>query len=146
MGVGLVARDSTGKVRASMCNFLPYLTDPAVAEAYAARQGAELLRDMGFQKILLEGDAQVIVQAINYAGVCSARYANIIDDTRTILQSFSSWRALFVRRECNSVAHSLARMAVTQCLFQVWIESVPDLVQNRLMNSMFFFKKKKKKK
>jgi ribonuclease HI len=90
MGVGLVARDSTGKVRASLCNFLPYLTNPAVAEAFATRQGAELLRDMGFQKILLEGDAQVIVQAINYAGVCSARYANIIDDTRTILQSFSS--------------------------------------------------------
>jgi hypothetical protein len=72
----------------------------------------------------------VIVQAINSAGACSASYASIIDDTREILQSFSSWKVLFVRRECNSVAHSLARMAVTQCLFQVWIESLPDLVHN----------------
>jgi ribonuclease HI len=130
MGVGLVARDSTSKVQASICNFLPSLTDPAAMEAYAARQGAEMSRDMGFRKILLEGDAQVIVQAINSAGACSARYASIIDDTRDILQSFSSWRVLFVRLEWNSVAHSLARVVVTQCLFQVWIELLPDSVHN----------------
>jgi hypothetical protein len=48
MGVGLVARDSTSKIRASMCNFFNYLTDPTAAEAYAACQGAELSCDMGF--------------------------------------------------------------------------------------------------
>jgi ribonuclease HI len=65
MGVGLVARDSTSKVWASMCNFLPYLTNQVAAEAYAARQGAELSQEMGFGKIILEGDAQVIVHSIN---------------------------------------------------------------------------------
>jgi hypothetical protein len=48
-----------------MCNFLPYLTNQVAAEAYAARQGAELSQEMGFGKIILEGDAQVIVHSIN---------------------------------------------------------------------------------
>jgi hypothetical protein len=78
----------------------------------------------------LEGDAPAIVQAINSAGACPASYVNFNDDTRVILQLFSSWRVLFVRRECNSVVHSLARVAATQCLFQVWIESLRDSVHN----------------
>jgi hypothetical protein len=113
-----------------MCNFLPYLTNQAAAEAYAARQGAELSQEMGFGKIILEGDAQVIVHSINDEGDCPTSYASIIDDTRGILHSFSSWKVLFVRRECNFVAHSLARVTVTQGLFQVWIKSFPDSVRN----------------
>jgi hypothetical protein len=96
MGLGLVARGSTGKVRATMCNFLPYLTDPAVAEAYAARQGAILARDMGYQKLILEGDAQVIVQALNSGGGCAVTYASLVADTREIMKDFPSWRVVFV--------------------------------------------------
>lgn len=32
MGVGLIARDHTGKVRASMCTTQPHISDPATAE------------------------------------------------------------------------------------------------------------------
>jgi hypothetical protein len=81
IGLGLVGRDSTGKVWAMMCNFLAYLTDPALAEAFAARQGAILARDMGFQKVVLEGDSQVIVQALNSESGCVIPYASLVADT-----------------------------------------------------------------
>lgn len=64
MGVGLIARDSTEKVPSSMCYYIPYLTDPSTAEAYAVWQVVELCRDMGFQGVMLEGDAQVIMMAL----------------------------------------------------------------------------------
>jgi len=128
MGLGLVARDFTGKVRAMMCNFLPYVTDPAVAEAFAARQGAILARDMGFQKVVLEGDSQVIVQALNSESVCAVAYASLVADTRTLLQTFPAWCVDFIRREGNVVAHHLARLAVSNRVFQVWVESFPDSV------------------
>jgi len=67
---------------------------------------------MGFGKLILEGNAQVMVHATNEEG--------------EILHSFSSWKFLFIMRECNFIAHSLARVAVTQDLFQVWIESFPN--------------------
>lgn len=118
MGLGLVARDSTGKVRATMCNFLPYLTNPAVAMAFAARQGAIMARDVGYQKLLLDGDAQVIVQALNFSGGCTVNYASLVADTREILKDFPSWRVLFVRREGNVVAHHLAQLVVSIASFR----------------------------
>jgi hypothetical protein len=35
MGVGVIIRDSMGKIFASMCMSLPYIIDPTMAEAYA---------------------------------------------------------------------------------------------------------------
>jgi hypothetical protein len=46
---------------ASMCSYKPYLTarPSYIAEAFAARQGVELCRDMDLHTLVLEGDAQV---------------------------------------------------------------------------------------
>jgi len=60
MGVGLIARDHTGQVRAPLCTHKPYVIDPTTAEALAARQGVELCHNLGFQSIVLEGDAQLV--------------------------------------------------------------------------------------
>jgi ribonuclease HI len=68
MGMGIIARDSLGNVWGSMCSYMKYLTDPATVEAYAARWGVEFCRDMGFQSVILEGDAQVKVKAIQTGG------------------------------------------------------------------------------
>jgi len=127
MGLGIVARDSTGKVRAMMCNFLPYLTDSAVAETYAAQQGTLLARDMGFQNVILEGDSQVIVYALNSGSVSAIAYASLVDDTQTILNTFPAWRVVFVQRVANAVVHHLAHVAVSNLfrtlsvILYVWI-------------------------
>jgi hypothetical protein len=51
MGVGVVARDDTGAVKAALCSYLPYVSDPSVAESIGARKAVELGRDMGFSSI-----------------------------------------------------------------------------------------------
>jgi hypothetical protein len=38
MGVGIIARDHNGHVRASMCTITPYVLDSTVAEAFAVWQ------------------------------------------------------------------------------------------------------------
>jgi hypothetical protein len=56
---------------------------------------------MGFQRIIMEGDALVIVKALNSDGDCPENFASLIEDTRLLLNCFSSWRVNFVRRECK---------------------------------------------
>lgn len=57
VGVGIIARDSGGKVLASMCSVQRYIADPSTAEAWGARQGADFGRFMGYSNVILEGDA-----------------------------------------------------------------------------------------
>lgn len=68
MGVGLLLRDHNGIVRVAKCTTICFVADPLVAEALVARMGVELCREMGFLDILLEGDAQVLFQALSKKG------------------------------------------------------------------------------
>jgi len=61
MGVGIIARDHNGHVRASMCTITPYVLNSTVAEALAAWQGVEFCHDFEIQFIMLEGDTKEIV-------------------------------------------------------------------------------------
>jgi hypothetical protein len=65
MGVGIIARDSNGRVVAAMCSFLPYIKDPSVAEAIGAKRAVEFGKERGFSSIELEGDALEIVLALS---------------------------------------------------------------------------------
>lgn len=112
MGVGLVARDSRGQVQVSLCHFMPYLTDPTVAEAFAARRDVELCSAMGFTAVIFEGDSQMIVKALLVDEAQPNSFDSIIADTRLLLSSFPQWQVRFVRRTDNDIAHRLAIMAV----------------------------------
>lgn len=64
IGVGVIARDHRGRVLAAKCSVHMYISDPAVAEAYGAREGAEFGCGFGFHAIILEGDAKEVVLAL----------------------------------------------------------------------------------
>jgi ribonuclease HI len=109
MGVGLVCRDHNRKVRGTICIYIPYVTDPTVAEALAAQHGVEFCSELPFTKILLEGDARATVLAIQKLETTPSTYRSIIEDTRERLKSLQEWAVMHVWREGNHVAHFLAR-------------------------------------
>jgi len=106
MGVGVVARTSEGRVLACMRSVQQYIFDPAVAEAYGARQAAEFGRFLGLNSVLLEGDALAIILALGRIEVDDGNYGSLIMDARNILQGFGSWGLSHIRREGNMVAHT----------------------------------------
>lgn len=64
MEVRVIIRDAEGFVRASMCTSVLYIIDPTVAEAVAAWKAITLVCELGFQRVLFEGDALKIVLAL----------------------------------------------------------------------------------
>jgi hypothetical protein len=46
MGMGIIARDCQGEVKAAMCDVIPYIRDPNVAEAIAARRAVQFGRNI----------------------------------------------------------------------------------------------------
>lgn len=64
MGVGVVVRDASGAILASMVTTIPFIRDPTVAEAMAAWKAVVFCSELGFQRVIFEGDALEIVNAL----------------------------------------------------------------------------------
>jgi hypothetical protein len=125
VGVGIIARDSCGKVLASVCSVQRYIADPSTAEAWGARQGADFGRVMGYSNVLLEGDALEVVLALqNDEGASS--FGNLVIETKGLLSCFGSGLFQHVGREGNKAAHCLAKYAVVNHLNHMWVESYPS--------------------
>jgi hypothetical protein len=113
MGIALIVRDHAGGVVVMACETKEFVHDPAVAEALAAKRGVELSAEWGIQKLLLEGDALQIVQALNSDTGEWAPYGMITMDAKQKLQTFQEFNVVHVPREANRAAHCLAKLALT---------------------------------
>jgi ribonuclease HI len=128
-GIGVIIRNNRGEVMASMCHRIhyPHLTE--AMEAYAARSATQLAIDLGFKEVDIKGDPITIVTALRNTAPCCTLYGHLVNDTKNTANSFLSVQFLHVKRDGNSVAHSLAKRAKFSNPFEVWMESVPpDIV------------------
>ena len=98
--------------------------------------GIGLAWDLGLKYIILEGDAQLIIQALKGHMAPAKTILKIIEGSRIFLQNFSSWKAVHTNRINNSAAHVLAREAknVDKCL--VWVEDSPPCIENQLLSDV----------
>jgi len=112
MGVGVIARNHSGEVLAAQCAVQRYIVDPAVAKAIGAKMGI----------------ACAVVAALKRDEEEYNRFGSIIIEAREALKYFPEWEVGFVRRNCNNVAHQLARLAVSQELNQIWMYSFPSCI------------------
>jgi hypothetical protein len=130
MGVGIIARDCQGVVKAAMCDDIPYIRDPIIAKAIAARCAVLFGRNLGFDSVDLEGDAREIILALEKTEDADSIHGFLLEETRQILESLPSWRVSHVRREGNTVAHLLAKFALSQQSQRVWLNSCPSMLVN----------------
>jgi len=137
MGMGIVARQCRGVVKAAMCDVIPYIRDSTVAEAIGARRAVQFGCDMGFDSIELEGDAREIILALGNSVESGSIYENMVLETRQMLENFHSWRISHVRREGNMAAHLLAKFAVSQPSQCVWFNSCPSVLVNVVNADLF---------
>jgi hypothetical protein len=65
MGVGVVVRDCGGQVvAAALGTVIPFIIDPSTTEALGAWRVVSLCREIGYSKLVLEGDYSVVVSAL----------------------------------------------------------------------------------
>ncbi|KAF8697530.1 hypothetical protein HU200_035862 [Digitaria exilis] len=112
-GVGVVARNSQGKVIFTAWQELTRCSDAAEADANACTNGLRLAVQLSPGKVILETDCVRIARA---------------------LQAEEECRVVQVKRESNSVANELAQLArrIKQCV--VWLDEAPACVAHLLEN------------
>lgn len=65
IGYGVIVRDYIGSVVAALSGSWSYITDPSVAEFIAAWKMVKLCLNLGFVKVVLEGDSLEVVNTLN---------------------------------------------------------------------------------
>jgi ribonuclease HI len=124
----MVMRDHSRQALAARFMTHPYVSDPAIAEAFAARCGIRQCRELGIQRVIFEGDSLEIVSALQREAGWHQKYSSLVDEARILLASFQYSEIVFVRRdsrEGNQSAHGLARMYVSHLLTHTWFDTWP---------------------
>jgi hypothetical protein len=65
VGVGVIVRDNNGRVLAAKSFTKRGVLKPLIGETMASYYAAQLCNQLGLQKVILEGDAKTVVEAIN---------------------------------------------------------------------------------
>jgi hypothetical protein len=93
-------------------------TNALQGEAHAALLAIRLADSMGCRLVALEGDALIVILAINNPLLFSSwNFANCLADISLILSSFHSWNAVKVSRSANFRAHVLGKWAASHSVY-----------------------------
>ena len=133
VGLGIVIRNSNGEVMASMSQLVQLPITVSQVEAMAARKATEFALEIGFDKIILEGDSKIVYKDLMNNGSSLALHGHLIQDVKVLVPLFSSICFSHVSQTGNQAAHSLARRAILSENLNVQMEDVPpdilDVIQ-----------------
>ncbi|XP_059431317.1 uncharacterized protein LOC132164745 [Corylus avellana] len=132
MGLAVVLRDSEGNMLAARCEMRRGCLPPAAAEAQALLLAISLCREMGLERVQLEGDAKTVIDAVSSTEIDYSWMGHITEDIKLELNFLVHSRVSFVKREGNKVAHSLAKYAVRNCISKSWRDVPPACICDML--------------
>ncbi|XP_010684130.1 uncharacterized protein LOC104898725 [Beta vulgaris subsp. vulgaris] len=97
---GIIIRDSSSTfIQATSLNF--GASSVLLVEASALHQGIQIAHQLGIQNLIIEGDNLLVIKALQ--NLCSIpwKIATIIQDSKFMLQHFSSVQVRHIFREAN---------------------------------------------
>jgi reverse transcriptase-like protein len=108
-GLGVVVRDSYGKLLVAGVRRIKSLWPVDICEAAAALFGIQVALRIGCEYIHLKGDSLSVISAINHVDEGQAPIHLFYDSIFDLSSNVSGFVCSFVRRNENSLAHLVAR-------------------------------------
>ncbi|GMY05786.1 hypothetical protein FCV25MIE_01025 [Fagus crenata] len=136
-GIGVIVRDSAGNPVAALSKRLACRPSPAIIEALAALEAVKFAKYLGLSEVEFEGDASVIIAALEDSSDNLTPYGNIISDTKVEVGSLQWFSFSHVNRKANEVAHVLARKAKDIVDSFIWTQFMPPDVIHVLLKDSF---------
>ena len=128
VGIGVVIRNSEGGVMASLSQQIPLPTIVAQVEALAVCRVVEFARELGFIRVIIEGDSESIWKDLSNLSPSLALHGLLIRDAQELALSFLKISFSHVCRQGNVVAHCLARRAILSESLNFWMKDVPPVI------------------
>ncbi|KAK2646103.1 hypothetical protein Ddye_021298 [Dipteronia dyeriana] len=110
--MGMVIRDSGGRVKACLCGSVGGFYEPQIAEAKAILHGFPLALETGLYPAILESDALSVVNLIKAKEILSLDVGVVIHDILELVENVGVFSCDCAPRLSNKVAHGLAKIAL----------------------------------
>ncbi|GAU29262.1 hypothetical protein TSUD_392120 [Trifolium subterraneum] len=133
--MGLCFRDNNGHFMASMTQWQQTVISSVEGEAWALLLAMEEARYRGLDRVQLESDSKVLIEAIHMKRRGNSEFLSIVHDILSLMSSFINFEVKFVRRQANLVAHTLARAANSWASFHRF-ENIPFCIERLVFNEM----------
>ncbi|XP_041001605.1 uncharacterized protein LOC121247300 [Juglans microcarpa x Juglans regia] len=129
IGIGVIIRDWLGNEVATLRSQRELFLDPAMAEAVGALKAVIFCQELHMSRIILEGDAKIVVDDIYSDSDKWTLVGMIIQDIRNKLGMMDQWSVQHVSRNCNNVAHLLAKDVLKLSEESIVFEGIPPCIQ-----------------
>ncbi|XP_057720418.1 uncharacterized protein LOC130934913 [Arachis stenosperma] len=107
------------------------VASPLAVEALAVRAALIMSQNFLMQKVIIESDNQILIQALkSHASVAEIQV--VLDDIRHLTRGIPNCGFTWVPREANSLAHEVARLTHQGALHQNWVMHKPISIRNIL--------------
>ncbi|KAL4308866.1 hypothetical protein GQ457_01G015730 [Hibiscus cannabinus] len=130
---GVIGRDHAGLIMASCIVPHLHVADTFVAEALACLQAVTFAKELGFRRVVVEGDSLTVIKKVRSLSADGSLISPIIFDIKDIVKGFDGIAFKFVHRSSNIVAHTLARVGRGHQVPSYWIEEAPPEVTSAAM-------------
>ncbi|XP_062088335.1 uncharacterized protein LOC133794908 [Humulus lupulus] len=119
LGLGAVVRDHQGVVLTYRSWCKQGNLQPDVAEAMGLKEVLSWIKNAQWQRVVIEMDSLVVVQAVRSSIYMPSVFGSIINDCKLLLSELSFVSLFFVKRSANKAAHTVARAALftADCIF-----------------------------
>ena len=110
----------------------PEVKSSEEAEVLACRRAVEFSREVGFSRMIIEGDCLKVMRALSVSTENSSLLGHIYEDIKFNLRGMQVLSINWVKRGGNMVAHTLAKYARNLINDVFWIEDNPPPAENAL--------------
>ncbi|XWS35182.1 hypothetical protein CRYUN_Cryun21dG0104000 [Craigia yunnanensis] len=128
-GVRIVVRDRAGKIIGAFQK-MQGLTNVLSVKAFATVNALEFVKNTRLIRILLEGDALGIINAINSSIPNLSTIGNYVEEAKLQPNDFQLCLVKHTRRTANGTAHVLAKTTLGIDDYVAWIEECLDIIRS----------------
>ena len=135
-GVGVVIRNEEGLLMGAISMRVELLLKALEVEARAVQEGIQLAWELGLREVIIEGDAQGVIKALQNFEVCLWPVQNVVKGSLQCLSYFKAWSTSHVRRGGNEASHLMAKMAKSLSTCKIWVEDILSIIVYQVLTNV----------
>ncbi|KAL5756816.1 hypothetical protein ACOSQ2_021562 [Xanthoceras sorbifolium] len=126
-GIGCTIKDNLGFVVAASSKPFEGLFSAEVGELLALREGLLLAAGLNLKIEFVEVDAVNVVSGVSDGDFFFSPVGHVVNDIRALYKELGVVSSLAIPRVRNSLAHSLASLALSSKKDQLWLNCKPSV-------------------
>ncbi|XP_030964536.1 uncharacterized protein LOC115985777 [Quercus lobata] len=125
-GIGVVIQDHQESVIASCSKLVHQELCSEDIEATASAWALSFALEVGVKRAVIKGDSLFVIKGLREEERLLIPLGLLIEEAKQLSQHFEELHYSHVKRDCNVLAHNLARHAAGIPDLLVWMEDIPS--------------------